>query len=52
MNGDQLTFFTRQERRHHGKQLGHWLLFEKLHEERMKILYIKAPIEFGVPGET
>lgn len=26
MNGYQLTFFTQQDRRHHGKPVGHWLL--------------------------
>jgi PII-like signaling protein len=26
MNGYQITFFTRQDRRHKGKQMGEWLL--------------------------
>ncbi len=26
MKGYQLTFFTQQDRTHHGKPLGHWLL--------------------------
>ena len=26
MNGYQLTFFTQQDRRHHGQSLGHWLV--------------------------
>ena len=104
MNGYQLTFFTQQDRRHHGQSLGHWLveaaqkmgirgatliaaaegfghrgrfhsahffeladqplevvmavtedesnrLFEKLREERVKLFYIKALIEFGALGE-
>jgi len=105
MKGYQLTFFTQQDRLHHGKQLGHWLielartmgirgatmiaaaegfghhgrfhsahfvdladqplevvmavtdeegerLFGKLRAEGVKVFYVKAPIEFGVLGET
>ena len=26
MNGYQITFFTRQDRRHKGKQIGEWLI--------------------------
>jgi uncharacterized protein len=26
MNGCQITFFTRQDRRHKGKQIGEWLI--------------------------
>ena len=26
MNGYQITFFTQQNRRHHGKQIGDWLV--------------------------
>jgi PII-like signaling protein len=26
MNGYQITFFTQQDRRHHGKQIGDWLV--------------------------
>jgi PII-like signaling protein len=26
MNGYQITFFTQQDKRHHGKPLGEWLL--------------------------
>lgn len=26
MNGYQITFFTRQDRRHQGKQMGEWLI--------------------------
>jgi PII-like signaling protein len=105
MKGSQLTFFTQQDRRHHGKQLGHWLVeqaqsmgirgatliaaaegfghhgrfhsahfidladqplevvmavtdgecerfFDKLQAEGVKVFYVKAPIEFGVLGET
>ncbi len=28
MDGFQLTFFTQQDRRHHGKSLAHWLVEE------------------------
>lgn len=28
MHGYQLTFFTHQDRRHHGKSLAHWLVEE------------------------
>ena len=28
VNGFQLTFFTQQDHRHHGKSVGHWLLEE------------------------
>lgn len=27
MNGYQITFFTQQDKRHHGKSLGEWLVF-------------------------
>lgn len=105
MNGYQLTFFTQQDRRHHGKPLAHWLLeltremgirgatmiaaaegvghhghfhsahffdladqplevvmavtdeecqriFATLRGEGVNVFYVKAPIEFGVLGET
>lgn len=28
MQGFQLTFFTQQDQKHHGKSLGHWLIEE------------------------
>ena len=28
MQGYQLTFFTQQDQKHHGKSLGHWLIEE------------------------
>lgn len=104
MNGYQLTFFTHQNRRHAGRQLGDWLvhlagelglrgatlvgagegfghhkrlhsvhffelsdqplevvmvltepeaqrLFERLRAERVRVFYVKTPVEFGVLGE-
>jgi uncharacterized protein len=103
MNGYQLTFFTQQANRHHGKPLAHWLveqaralgihgatligasegfghrgrihsthfidladqpievvmavtleecdrLFRILRDEKVKIVYVKAPVEFGTIG--
>ena len=38
MNGYQITFFTNQDRRHHGKPLADWL--------------IHLAIELGLPGAT
>ena len=103
MNGYQLTFFTQQTHRHHGKPAAHWLveraralgihgatliaategfghrgrihsahfidladqpvevvmavtqdeadrLFAVLREQKVKIVYVKAPVEFGTIG--
>lgn len=38
MNGFQITFFTQQDKTHHGKQLGDWL--------------IHLAKEMGLPGAT
>jgi PII-like signaling protein len=38
MKGYQITFFTQQDRRHHGKPLGEWLLL--------------LAREMGLPGAT
>lgn len=104
MNGYQITFFTQQDRRHHGKPLAEWLLqlardlhlqgatlmpaaegfgktgrlhsahffeltdqplevvmvvtgdqaerlFARLHQEQVRLFYVKTPVEFGVLGE-
>jgi PII-like signaling protein len=104
MNGYQLTFFTQQNHRHHGKSLAHWLLekaraigiggatlvagaegfghhrhlhvahlinfsdqplevvmavtpeeadqiFSLLNAEKIKVVYSKTPVEFGMLGE-
>lgn len=104
MNGFQITFFTQQDRRHHGKLVAQWLmdqakaldihgatmlgategfghhgrfhsvhffdmadqpveivmavtaeeadrLFARLRAEKIRIVYVKTPVEFGVLGE-
>lgn len=104
MHGFQLTFFTRQDQRHHGKSLAHWLvataremgiggatlvpategfghhgrihsahlielseqplevimvvapdeadrLFARLRSERVKLFYVRVPVEFGTTLE-
>lgn len=103
MNGYQITFYTQQDRRHHGKPLADWLvhlaadmglhgatlipasegvgthhrihsarffeladqplsvvmvvseeeaqqLFDRLRDEKVKLFYVKSPVEFGVFG--
>jgi PII-like signaling protein len=104
MNGFQITFFTQQDRRHHGKLVAHWLMelakaldihgatmigategfghhgrfhsvhffdmadqpieivmavtveeaeqvFARLRAEKIRIVYAKTPVEFGILGE-
>jgi PII-like signaling protein len=104
MQGFQLSFFTQQDRRHHGQPLAEWLLqearalglggatviaasegfghagklhsahfveladqpvevtlavsaadaerfFARLAEEKIRVFYVKTPIEFGMSGE-
>jgi PII-like signaling protein len=38
MNGYQITFFTQQDKRHHGRPVGDWL--------------VKLAKELGLPGAT
>ena len=63
MNGFQLTFFTRQDRRHGGQPLAHWLLafaqaqgalggtlLDALAKEPIDLFSVKQPVEFGRVG--